>query len=59
MRMTLKPYVVPYSFELNDEGFDRFRAGQKVSGASLSSGETADFVRGQPVCRPKKSGPGR
>jgi len=47
--MTLKPYVLPHLVELNYEEFDRFRAGQKVSGAFLSSGEIADFVRGQPL----------
>ena len=55
-RMTLKPYVLPHLVELNYEEFDRFRAGQKVSGAFLSSGEIADFVRGQPLFCLEKSG---
>lgn len=55
-RMVLKPYVLPHLVELDYEEFDRFRAGQKVSGAFLSSAEIADFVRGQPLFCLEKRG---
>ncbi len=55
-RMILKPYVLPHLVELDYEEFDRFREGQKVSGAFLSSAEIADFVRGQPLFCLEKSG---
>jgi ubiquinone/menaquinone biosynthesis C-methylase UbiE len=55
-RMVLKPYVLPHLVELDYEEFDRFREGQKVSGAFLSSAEIADFVRGQPLFCLEKSG---
>ena len=55
-RMVLKPYVLPHLVELDYEEFDRYRAGQKVSGAFLSSAEIADFVRGQPLFCLEKSG---
>jgi ubiquinone/menaquinone biosynthesis C-methylase UbiE/glycosyltransferase involved in cell wall biosynthesis len=55
-RMVLKPYVLPHLLELDYEEFDRFREGQKVSGAFLSPAEIADFVRGQPLFCLEKSG---
>jgi ubiquinone/menaquinone biosynthesis C-methylase UbiE/glycosyltransferase involved in cell wall biosynthesis len=55
-RMILKPYVLPDLVELDYEEFDPFRKGQKVSGAFLSCGEIADFVRGQPLFCLEKSG---
>ena len=55
-RMILKPFVLPDLVELDYEEFDRFRKGQKVSGTFLSSGEIADFVRGQPLFYLEKSG---
>ena len=55
-RMVLKPYVLPHLVELDYEEFERYRAGQKVSGAFLSATEIADFVRGQPLFCLEKSG---
>ena len=54
--MILKPFVLPDLVDLDYEEFDRFRKGQSVSGAFLSTGEIADFVRGQPLFYLEKSG---
>jgi hypothetical protein len=56
--MTLKPSLLRYLVELNYEEFGRFRGGQKVSAAFLSSGESADFVRGHLLICLEKSGTG-
>jgi SAM-dependent methyltransferase/glycosyltransferase involved in cell wall biosynthesis len=55
-RMILKPYVRPEMVELDYEEFDRFGAGEKVSGAFLSAPEIAYFVKGQPVFYLEKGG---
>jgi ubiquinone/menaquinone biosynthesis C-methylase UbiE/glycosyltransferase involved in cell wall biosynthesis len=55
-RMLLKPYVLPEMVELDYEEFDRFREGDKVSGAFLHPAEIADFIRGQPLFCLEKAG---
>jgi SAM-dependent methyltransferase len=55
-RMLLKPYVRPEMVELDYEEFDRFGAGEKVSGAFLSAPEIAYFVKGQPTFCLEKGG---